>query len=240
MASADKVAGAGLVGPHSATAAELKERLDAERAGKPFLILRDGEANQRLMALPDERSRLTVGRSAQCDIALPWDSQCSRVHAELEAVGPGWAVSDGGLSRNGTFLNGERLRERKRLKDGDLMRFGRTGIVYRQPQLGTHGQTQTVLADELPGPDKVSPAQRAVLCALCRPFAEGDAFATPATNNQIAADLFLSLDAVKGHLRALFAKFKLEDLPQNEKRLRLVERVLQSGVITVAELRERQ
>jgi pSer/pThr/pTyr-binding forkhead associated (FHA) protein len=228
-----------LVGPHSATAAELKERLDAERAGHPFLVLRDGDSQQILLRLPEERSRLTVGRSEECDIAFPWDSKCSRVHAELEAVGPGWAVADGGLSRNGTFLNGEKLRERKRLKDGDLLRFGETAVVYRQPALGTHGQTETVLADELPGPEKVSPAQKAVLLALCRPFADGDAFATPATNNQIAAELYLSLDAVKGHLRALFAKFELEGLPQNEKRLRLAERALHSGAISAAELRER-
>jgi pSer/pThr/pTyr-binding forkhead associated (FHA) protein len=228
-----------LVGPHSATAAELKQRLDAERGGWPFLIFRDGESEQRLLRLPAERSRLTVGRSDECDIAFPWDSRCSRVHAELEAVGPGWAVADGGLSRNGTFLNGERLRERKRLKDGDLLRFGQTAVVYRQPPLGTHGQTETVLAKDLPGPDKVSPAQKAVLLALCRPFADGDAFATPATNNEIAAELFLSLDAVKGHLRALFAKFELENLPQNEKRLRLAERALHTGAVSPSELREK-
>ena len=35
----------------------------------------------------------------------------------------------------------------------------------------------------------VSPAQRRVLVALCRPFKEGAAFATPATNQQIAAEL---------------------------------------------------
>ena len=44
--------------------------------------------------------------------------------------------------------------------------------------------------------------------------------------------MFLSVDAVKGHLRALFSKFGIEHLPQNEKRLRLVERALQAGLVS--------
>jgi len=52
----------------------------------------------------------------------------------------------------------------------------------------------------------------------------------PATNQQIADELFLSLDAVKTHLRMLFHKFGIEDLPQNQKRARLVEMALQFGL----------
>ncbi|MBV8953532.1 MAG: hypothetical protein JO179_05315, partial [Solirubrobacterales bacterium] len=47
---------------------------------------------------------------------------------------------------------------------------------------------------------------------------------------------YLSVDAVKTHLRALFAKFGIEDLPQNQKRIRLVELALKSGVITPRDL----
>ena len=53
----------------------------------------------------------------------------------------------------------------------------------------------------------LSETQRRVLVALCRPFRDGSAFATPATNQEIAAEVFLGVDAVKTHLRALFAKF---------------------------------
>jgi DNA-binding NarL/FixJ family response regulator len=226
-----------VVGPHTASAAELKERLAAERRGEPFLILRDAEQAQRLIELPQEGVRVTVGRSQDCDVALPWDDQASRVHAELESVGPGWAVTDGGLSRNGSYLNGERLHQRRRLRDGDTLRFGRTAVVYREPTTG-HAETTTMLARDLPGPTELPPAQRAVLCALCRPFAKGESWARPATNTDIAAELFLSVDAVKGHLRVLFPKFGVDDLPQNEKRLRLAERALNSGAVSLAELRD--
>jgi hypothetical protein len=226
-----------LIGPHAATAAELKARLELEREARPFLLLRDGDEVQQLLPLPDDRSTMTIGRSADCDVPLQWDGQVSRVHAELERIGDGWAIVDGGLSRNGSFVNGERLRERRRLADGDVVSLGSTPIVYRQPvRQDLRVATETVAAKDAPAPASVSPAQMAVLKALCRPFADGDAFAAPATNNQIAEELFLSLDAVKGHLRVLFVKFGLEDLPQNEKRLRLAERSLRSGLVRAGDL----
>ena len=78
--------------------------------------------------------------------------------------------------------------------------------------------------------------QKRVLVALCHPFRQGAAFATPATNGQIAAELHLSIDAVRAHLRALFEKFGVVELPQNRKRLALVERALQSGLVSEREL----
>src|SRR4051794_10929937 len=75
---------AGLTGPHAATAAELKDRLAAERCGHPFLIMRGEDAAQILVELPEAGpSTWTIGRAAECDIAMPWDAQVSRVHAEL-------------------------------------------------------------------------------------------------------------------------------------------------------------
>jgi DNA-binding CsgD family transcriptional regulator len=231
---------AGLTGPHAATAAELKERLAAERRGVPFLILRDEDGAQVLVPLPpDGAPTRTVGRATECDIALPWDAQVSRVHAELVCVGRDWAIDDGGLSRNGTYVNGQRIAERRRLSDGDTLRFGATAMVFRRPIDAVSAGSPTVSAAELPGPTSLSDAQRAVLRELCRPLAARSGLVRPATNPEIAAALFLSLDAIKGHLRVLFAKFGVDALPQNEKRLRLAERALESGAVLLAELREK-
>jgi hypothetical protein len=41
---------------------------------------------------------------------------------------------------------------------------------------------------------------------------------------------------VKMHLRSLFGKFELTDLPQNQKRAKLAERALQLGVISQRDL----
>ena len=45
-----------LLDPHSATPAELQERLVAERRQAAFLLWRDGERRQRILTLPDTSS----------------------------------------------------------------------------------------------------------------------------------------------------------------------------------------
>jgi hypothetical protein len=43
----------------------------------------------------------------------------------------------------------------------------------------------------------LSPSQRQVITALCRPYTSGSPYATPATNQQLAEEIFLSVDSVK-------------------------------------------
>jgi len=225
---------------HRASPAELKARLDAERHGTPFLLYADGAGRQRIVVLETERSRWIVGRGAGADVSLDWDADVSRIHAELELLGHAWTVADDGLSRNGTYVNGDRVRGRRRLAERDQLRFGATAVIFRAPAAGARPtRTQsTSLGTETGGP-AISPAQRRVLVALARPCLIEGAFATPATNREIAAELFLSVDAVKTHLRALTVKFGIQDLPQNRKRARLVELALQRGEISDRDLAAR-
>jgi hypothetical protein len=217
---------------HTGSPTELKERLEAERRGEPFLLYRrSGE--QRIMPLGDAPESLSVGRAEGMDLSLD-DHQVSLLHAELHRIGGQWTVVDDGLSRNGTFLNGERTSGRRRLRDKDELRFGETVVVFRDPGHGEPGETAA--APDGPPVERLSDAQRRILIALCRPYREGSPYATPATNKQIAEEVFLSVDAVKGHLRTLFERFELGDLPQNQKRVRLVELTLRSGLITVRDL----
>jgi pSer/pThr/pTyr-binding forkhead associated (FHA) protein len=215
------------------TPSELKAQIEAERVGLTFLVYRDGDGIQQIFTLPDA-DRVTVGRSSPTDICIDWDSEVSRLHAELERFGGDWTVSDDGLSRNGTHVNGEKIVGRRRLHDHDVIRFGRTTAVFRQPVAADI--TETEVASDVLGRASLSDAQRRVLLALCRPFKDSQGYVTPATNQQVADELFLSVDAVKTHLRALFSKFGIEDLPQNQKRIRLVELALKSGVVTPRDL----
>jgi FHA domain/Bacterial regulatory proteins, luxR family len=214
---------------HASSAVELKERLEAERRGEPFLLFRDGDGAQRIVSLDEGRDRLTLGRSSQTDLPLDWDREVSRVHAELERIGPTWTLVDDGLSRNGSYVNDERVAGRRRLEDGDVLGLGDTNLVYRAP--ASSESSVTIASDRSARAAAVTESQRRVLVALCRPFAEAGAFASPATNQQIAEELFLSVGAVKTHLRALFARFGIEDLPQNQKRLRLVELAFHTGAV---------
>jgi pSer/pThr/pTyr-binding forkhead associated (FHA) protein len=201
---------------------------EAEAAGHPFLSWRSDDGQQQIRVLHDGVERVTVGRKAESDVSLHWDVEVSRTHALLEHVGGQWSVVDDGLSTNGTYVNGGRVIGRRRLHDHDRICFGQTVLVFREPQIGERSDSTARVSS--PATIVLTPTQRKVLIALCRPVSESR-FATPATNKQIAEEVFLSVDAVKAHLRILFERFGLEELPQNEKRARLAARVLLDGII---------
>jgi pSer/pThr/pTyr-binding forkhead associated (FHA) protein len=221
-------------GPKAATAAELKAQIETERLGRPFVVHRDAAGEQAIVAIAADSTALWIGRSPSSDVHLEWDSEVSSLHAQVEVVRDECTLIDEGLSRNGSFVNGERISGRRLLRDGDTIRVGQTLLLFRNPASAV--AESTALSGDALTAAGVSPGQKRVLVALCRPFKEGAAFATPATNQQIADELTLSVDAVKTHLRALFEKFGVESLPQNRKRVALVERALQSGLVSEREL----
>ena len=57
-----------------------------------------------------------------------------------------------------------------------------------------------------------------------------------ATDQQIAAEVSLGVDAVKAHLRVLRIRFDLDDLPQDQKRARLAKLALELGIVARREL----
>lgn len=193
----------------------------------------DGGVRREVALLP-EKSRLTLGRSTQADIAFPGDHEVSRLHAAVEWMGGHWTIVDDGLSRNGTYIGGDRLTGRRRLRHGDTIRIGTSLLTFHD--FSGIGDEATRIASEMPSTRSLTDTQRAVLVALCRPYKHNATFANPSSNQQIATEIFLSVDAVKTHLRVLFAKFGVEDLPQNQKRVRLAERAMQSGVISQRDL----
>lgn len=207
------------------------DQLAADRRGEPYLLLRDPAGNQRLVWLED--SSITVGRDHSNGLSLPWDQKVSRLHAGIERVGGHWTIVDDGLSRNGTFLNDTRVVGRRRLNDRDVLRFGETEVLFRDP-----GETpeQTASAEDAAGLARLSEGQRQVLVALCRPLAAPGGFGAPASNREIAEELHLSVDAVRTRLRALFDAFEVPELPQNRKRAELARRALATAAVTPADL----
>src|SRR3954447_12397573 len=102
---------------HQHSPSELKEQLEAERRGTAFLVYRDGGEAQRIVDTA-ARAQLTIGRSSTSDVCLDWDAGVSRLHATLELIGGQWTLTDDGVSRNGSFVNSERLQGRRRLVNG--------------------------------------------------------------------------------------------------------------------------
>lgn len=201
--------------------------LVAERHGAPFLAYRDSYGDLRIVPLVDERVR--IGRTAGNEVVLEGDAEVSRAHAVLEGEAAGWRVVDDGISRNGTYVNGERVRRHQRLADRDVLRVGSTSLLFRHPAMVVDDSTAVSLA---PPHARVTDAERRVLVALCEPLLQPGAVAVPASNGEIAAALHLSLPGVKSHVRSLFAKLGVDDLPQNRKRAELARRALELGLVT--------
>ena len=139
-------------------------------------------------------------------------------------MGGEWVVCDEGLSHNGTFVNGEHVRGRRRAPGRRRDRGRRHADRVLRADRAARAIATAAAGVTAPAVD-VTPAQRRVLVALCRPL-RGSAYAAPASNAQIAEELVLSVDTVKGTLSALFERFGLEALPQNEKRAALAARAL--------------
>jgi pSer/pThr/pTyr-binding forkhead associated (FHA) protein/DNA-binding CsgD family transcriptional regulator len=210
----------------SVSPSELAQRIEVERRGVPFLLYLEGQGAQRIAELGG-RTSVSVGRLASTDVPLTWDTEVSRVHALLECVGDEWTVADDGLSRNGTFVNGERVRGRRRLADGDSILVGRTLLVF---VCARNGDSRTTAASRHLAPPPLSPAQQRVLAALCEPLLDQH-FAGPRSNREIAERLFLSVETVKRHLHDLFERFGVADLPQNRKRAELARMALEQGAV---------
>ena len=216
-----------------ATSAEVKDWIAAEATGDPFLLLRDDRGHQTVLLLAD-RQRVTVGRRPTCDVCVGWDAKVSRVHAALERVGDSWVVLDDGLSHNGTFVNGERVTGRRRLADSDAIRVGRH---RRRVLRSEHAESQPTVTSVGPRiARRITPAQRRLLVALCRPVARCRA-RRAATNREIAEELHLAEDSVKSGLRDLFPLFGVDDLPPNQKRAQLAVNAMRTGSCRAASSR---
>src|ERR1039457_3099336 len=113
-ATSSQSGGADPLAPHTASAGELKELLAMERLGVPFLAFRDQQENLRLYVLVHGTESHTLGRRLEMDLPVPWDSEISGLHAELQCLGGEWTIVDDNLSRNGTYVNGERVSGRRR------------------------------------------------------------------------------------------------------------------------------
>jgi pSer/pThr/pTyr-binding forkhead associated (FHA) protein len=74
--------------------------------------------------------RNTMGRDEDCDIQIDGDEMVSSTHAVL-LWRNGRTIVDDEKSQNGTFLNEADVMEKTDVKDGDVIRLGRTNLMCR-------------------------------------------------------------------------------------------------------------
>jgi hypothetical protein len=121
------------IDPEPTSSEELERQRLAELHGDPYLLYRTNDGRLQILSLPGSWEQVNIGRSVAAEMSLHWDPEVSTVHAQLERLGDDWALVDDGLSRNGSFVNGERVTGRRRLNNGDRLRFGRTPVTFYAP-----------------------------------------------------------------------------------------------------------
>ncbi len=82
--------------------------------GVPMLVLVEGQKTRRWLLDSDQ---VVIGRDPGCEVLIP-DRRVSRQHAEVVRYGDGFVLLDCD-SKNGTFVNGDRVAGEHRLEDGD-------------------------------------------------------------------------------------------------------------------------
>jgi pSer/pThr/pTyr-binding forkhead associated (FHA) protein len=179
--------------------------------------------------IPLQGDGITIGQSPTNDVPLPFDRTVSHVHCALERVASRWCVRDLS-SRNGTFVNGERIFGEVPLRAGDEIRVGDVRFVARLGDTGVHGD-ETVGAETGPA---LTRREREVLVALCSPMFSGDVFREPASTRQIASELVVTEAAVKQHLSRLYDKFGIFE--QEGRRTRLANEAIRRGAVSTAEI----
>jgi FHA domain len=216
-----------------ASSDDLEARREAEKRGEPFLVLRDDQATQRIVELDESAGSMTIGRRLEADVALPWDPEVSRLHAELEFKAGEWTLCDDGFSQNGTYVNGLRIHGRRRLTDGDLVRIGQTAIAFCDP--GLTGLGVTLAPGELGIAPKFSEQQQRILRALCRPLMGDGEGVKPSSDADVAAATGIPEDVVTTELDHLGRAFGLQDMPAPDRRAEIALLALRSGLVRADE-----
>jgi pSer/pThr/pTyr-binding forkhead associated (FHA) protein len=187
--------------------------------------------------VPLTGQRVTLGKASTNDVSLDHDDTVSRLHAVFENLGFAWSIRDLG-SRNGTFLNGERISVERVLRSKDEVRVGKTKLIFWEVRDAGEGpreeETRAAQPSELP--PRLTRREVDVLVVLCRPLVSDDPFPEPASVRRMAGELFVTEAAVKQHLQNLYDKFAIPT--EGDRRVRLANEALRRGAVTIAQLRD--
>jgi pSer/pThr/pTyr-binding forkhead associated (FHA) protein len=192
-------------------------------------------SGRELITLSGER--VTVGKASTNLVSLEHDSTVSRVHAVLENLGFAWSIRDVG-SRNGTYLNGEKISAERVLRSGDELRVGKSRLIFWEVKQADEGSVNeaTVAAEPTQPTPRLTPRELEVLMVLCRPLVSDNPFPEPASVRRMALELFVTEAAIKQHLQNLYDKFAIPS--EGDRRVRLANEAIRRGAVTLTMLRD--
>ncbi|MBL4685294.1 MAG: FHA domain-containing protein, partial [Nannocystaceae bacterium] len=158
---------------------------------RPYLEFEDGTSTTRRVALVNEST--IVGRTSGADLRLDVDG-VSRKHARISRVGQALSLVDLG-SKNGTFLNGERV-DVAALHHGDQIQLGPVTLrfVLAEPDGPTADTTTNAVLVA-----RLSPREHEVATHVAKGL----------TNPEIAEVLGVSRRTVATHLERVYARLDI-------------------------------
>ena len=119
-------------------------------------------------------------------------------HCSITARDGAWWLEDLG-SRNGTFLNGERVVSAGALADGDMMQLGALDVEFHTLRNERQGsETEWYVRDPPQGLDGLT---HRILTILCQPLIDGDVLSEPAPLGEVADRAGVSADVVNSLLQ---------------------------------------
>ncbi|MCG3161917.1 MAG: hypothetical protein JMDDDDMK_03145 [Acidobacteria bacterium] len=129
-----------------------------------------------------------IGRDEDCDIVLDGNT-VSRRHCEIIRRGATYILRDS--SRNGTFINGERVRQAQ-LRDGDQIRIGANVLLVHL----SSGVATGLISGKLTAPNRLPPVielkphivVKGLEEGVTQPFSEDSVTIGRRADNQIAID----------------------------------------------------
>jgi hypothetical protein len=131
--------------------------MSESKSDKPILLVIDGPRVNEYWTLNDDTTIL--GRDEECDISVP-DRQISRQHIRIHREGKRYFVSDL-ESRNGTWVNGERLEGTRELFDNDEIQVA-LAIKLQFVGSGATAPLPFRVPDKLTGRLRIDPESRRV------------------------------------------------------------------------------
>jgi len=127
-----------------ATFTQIREQLDRHYGPKLIGVLPSGEKLEYLI----DKNEVEIGKASHNHITLT-DPTVSNTHAIVISRDAGYSVVDLG-SRNGTFINGERLGSQAHtLRHGDKVQLGQTVLTFRNPAETTANITAVLSGEAL-------------------------------------------------------------------------------------------
>jgi DNA-binding CsgD family transcriptional regulator len=186
----------------------------------------DRERRLREHRLAGTSGPVRIGRHPSCEVCID-DPAVSRHHLLVTLIGDTWfveAVSGAGAQFERTGRGS--LRGRWSLTTGDRIHMAGFTLVYKdEDELDVR---DTVSSDDRPRVVLTAKEQQVLEC-LCRPVLSGAG--APASNEEIRADLFLSADGVRSHLKSVYRKFGLTSGTAAQRRAQLVQRAIADGFV---------